>query len=252
MESRTHSHFKGMEAIDHVAEVYTQGVLNSAELHGMETPGKISAAGDALRDCSITLLLLWFLLHHLAVSLTEQLTLFIIFGFSLLVWRAGRSGWLGWSRLERLHRLLAQEKWEIEHHRQQERMELAVLYAAKGFEGKLLEEVLDVLMADGDRLLKVMLQEELGLSLETHDHPLLQALGAASGAFCALAAGFLGYWLAPDWGMLLASLLTLFAGTFLATYRIENRLIPALIWNGGLLALSFGSFYFLIDYFFPK
>ncbi len=100
----------------------------------------------------------------------------------------GRSAWLGWSRLERLHRILAQEKWEIEHNREQEREELGVLYAAKGFEGKLLEDVLDVLMADGDRLLKVMVEEELGLTLESQVHPLKQGLGA--GFECYLPAFF--------------------------------------------------------------
>ena len=34
-------------------------------------------------------------------------------------------------------------------------------------------------MADGDRLLRVMLEEELGFSLEVYDHPLKQALGFA-------------------------------------------------------------------------
>src|SRR6185295_12766345 len=84
--------------------------------------------------------------------------------------------------------VLEQERWEIEHHRQQERDELKELYRAKGFEGKLLEDVLDVLMADDDRLLKVMLEEEMGLQLAQLDHPMKQGLGAAFGA---LVSGFL-------------------------------------------------------------
>lgn len=246
----SHNHFKGQEAIAHVADAHVKGILTSTEMHGSEPSGKISAAADAMRECSIVLLFMWFLLHGLQLPIFEQLTYFAIFGFSLVIWKSGRSGWLGWSRLERLHRILEQEKWEIEHHRQQEREELAVLYAAKGFEGKLLEDVLDVLMADGERLLKVMVEEELGLSLQSYDHPLLQAMGAGLGALSAALGILLAYWLAPSWGVPVVASLLLFCGTYMATHRIENRLIPALIWNAGLLAISFGSFYFLIDYYF--
>ena len=92
---------------------------------------------------------------------------------------------LGWARLERLHRIVEEERYEIENHRQQEREELKELYRAKGFQGKLLDEVVDVLMADGERLLKVMVEEELGLSLQSQEHPLKQGAGSALGAFVA-------------------------------------------------------------------
>src|SRR5262249_44443752 len=128
---------------------------------------------DAARETCLALALLWLFGLHWAALL--------IFSGAWLIWKTGRSAWLGWSRIERLHRIVAQEKWEIEHHRQQEREELGALYAAKGFEGKLLEDVLDVLMADNDRLLRVMVEEELGLSLHSQEHPLKQATGAFLG-----------------------------------------------------------------------
>jgi hypothetical protein len=101
-----------------------------------------------------------------------------LFSFGWAVWKTGRSALLGWGRMERLHRLIEEERWEIQHHRAQERRELGEMYRAKGFDGKLLEEVLDVLMSDDNRLLKVMLEEELGLTLEAYEHPLRQAIGA--------------------------------------------------------------------------
>lgn len=244
------SHFKGKDAIGHVAEAQAQGMIAATEIHGAETSGKVSAGADALRDCSLYLLLGNELLNHTHTEQTVQLTLLAILGASLILWKAGRSAWLGWARLERLHRVLEQEKWEIEHHRQQERDELGVIYAAKGFEGKLLENVLDVLMADGNRLLKVMAEEELGLSLESQEHPLMQSLGASLGALGALLTLLLGLWINSLWGVLVATTLCIATGAALTAFYARNRLVPAIIWNLGLLAISYGSFYFLIDYFF--
>lgn len=244
------THFKGKDAIAHVAEAQAQGIMAAAELHGAETSGKASAGADALRDCSLYLLLGWELLNHTQIDHTARLYLLGILGISLLIWKAGRSAWLGWSRLERLHRVLAQEKWEIEHNRQQERDELRVIYATKGFEGKLLEDVLDVLMADGNRLLKVMAEEELGLSLESHEHPLMQSLGAFMGALAAILTTLLGLWINNQWGALAAAVICIASGGALTAVHARNRIIPAIVWNLGLLAISYGSFYFLIDYFF--
>jgi vacuolar iron transporter family protein len=244
------AHFKGKDAISHVVEAQASGIISSAEIHGTETSGKIAAGADALRDSSLFLLIGWQLLSFSGVGQTNQLYILGILGISLLVWKAGRSAWLGWSRLERLHRILAQEKWEIEHHRQQERDELRELYAAKGFEGKLLEDVLDVLMADGDRLLKVMVEEELGLSLETYEHPLIQSFGAAIGSFFATLAILLGIFLNENVGAVCAAILCVGIGAGIAAFYAKNKMIPAIIWNLGLLALSYSSFYFLIDYMF--
>jgi VIT1/CCC1 family predicted Fe2+/Mn2+ transporter len=196
------------------------------------------------------LALTWGVLQSAGITGSRQLALLSIVGLSLILWKAGRSAWLGWSRLERLHRILAQEKWEIEHNRQQERDELRVLYQAKGFEGKLLEEVLDVLMADGNRLLKVMAEEELGLSLEAYDHPLTQSLGAAIGSFAAVIACLAGAYISPDWGIIAATLLVIASGAAIGAHHADNRYIPAIIWNLGLAAACLGTMYFLLEYFF--
>lgn len=248
-QNKSPSHFAGKEAINHVAEAKAKGMISSFEPHGIEPAGKISSAADSLRECSLFLLLAWQLMDRLSIDIQGQLYYLAIFGFSLLVWKTGRSAWLGWSRLERLHRVLAQEKWEIEHHRQQERDELRVLYAAKGFEGKLLEDVLDVLMADGDRLLKVMVEEELGLSLETYEHPLMQSLGALAGSLASTLAILCGLFAYPEIGPVFATVVCIGVGSVLTAWYATNRLIPAVVWNLGLLVLAYGSFYFLSEYF---
>lgn len=240
-------HFKGKEAVEHVVEHQVEGLLDTAESHGTETPGHISAAADAARETAMVLILLWLLLSHLSMPLEKMLLWLAIFGFGWLVWKMGRSAWLGWSRLERLHRVVAEERWEIEHHRQQERSELAALYAAKGFHGQLLEDVIDVLMSDSDRLLRVMLEEELGLSLESQEHPLKQSFGAGIGTFCALAVCGLLILLMPSFGLLIGSLLVMGASGAITAYYEKNQMIPAVIWNASIGILAYSCAYFLFE-----
>lgn len=248
-EKNLPTHFKGKEAIEHVAEAQAAGRIAAAEIHGMEVPGHISAGADAAREMGVALLLLWMIGDKLHIP--HLFWILASFSLGWTLWKMGRSAWFGWFRLERMHRILSQEKWEIEHNEQQEREELTVLYAAKGFEGKLLKDVIDVLMADGDRLLKVMVEEELGLSLEAHDHPLKQGLGALIGSLVAASICFLSYALYPLYGLPIGALLAIGISAATSARLAQNRLIPAVIWNVGLAILSLGCVYFLSDYLFP-
>ncbi len=245
------AHFKGKEAIAHVAEAQAQGIISSSEIHGTELPGHLSAATDAAREVAFVIALIWLLLSKLGISQANLMGILLITSGGLILWKTGRGAWLAWFRLERLHRIVAQEKWEIEHHRQQEREELKALYAAKGFEGKLLEEVLDVLMADGDRLLRVMIEEELGLSLESHEHPLKQSLGALAGAILGCIIPLLGLLVSPSLGIIIGALLAIALGASIAAFHEKNRIIPAMIWNIGIGAVAFGFVYFILDYIIP-
>jgi hypothetical protein len=207
------SHFGGKEALEHVIQARKKGALAAQEIHGTELPGPLFAALDACKESALLFLLvpLW------PVALAWAL------------WKTGRSALLGWTRLERFHRLIEEERYEIEHHRPQEREELRALYQAKGFKGKLLDEAVETLMADDNRLLQVMLTQELGLPLESMEHPLKQALGA-----------FLGVTIAAT---VLFQPLTAFAliglSALLGAHRARNRLIPALIWNLSLALLAY-------------
>lgn len=248
MTNSPSNHFKGKEAIGHVAEAQAEGLIKRAESHSEELPGTWTAGADAARDTAMALLFLF-----LAVSLYEDkpgemLPILAIFGLGWLLWRAGRSAWLGWARLERLHRILEEEKWEIEHNREQERDELRALYEAKGFQGKLLDEVIAVLMADEDRLLRVMVEEELGLCLEAQDHPLKQAFGAALGSLISLVAAALFFLLSPAWGIPLCAFLVLAAAAWLSAGYEKNRVIPAMLWAVGIGVVAFGAVFFLLDF----
>lgn len=242
------SHFKGKDAVGHVAEAQAQGIIHATEVHGTEMPGHLSAGADACRETALLLSFLWLILAHIELNANQILFYLTIFSLGWVLWKTGRSAWLGWFRLERLHRVLEQERWEIEHHHQQERDELRVLYQAKGFEGKLLEDVLDVLMADNDRLLKVMVEEELGLSLEAYEHPLKQGLGAGIGTLSAALLCLGAYKFFPQYGLPIASATAIGLASTLSARHFQNRTIPAIVWNLGIAALGFGSIYFFIHY----
>lgn len=245
----TSNHFKDKSAYDHVAEVQAQGIISSVEVHGTEVPGHISAAADAARETSIALLFIWCLLIPFHLALMPTIQFLGIFSVGWIVWKCGRSAILGWSRLERLHRVLEQERWEIQHHRQQEREEMRVLYSAKGFEGKLLEEVVDVLMADDNRLLRIMIEEEMRLSLETHEHPLKQAVGAFLGSLVAGVICLASLTLSSN-GILISTFIIIAVAAAMTAQFAQNRWIPSIVWNLGLAAVSFGCVFFLLQYLF--
>lgn len=94
---------------------------------------------------------------------------------------------------------LERERAEIRDNFEQERGEIRELYAAKGFRGDLLEQIIDTLCADDDRLLKVMMEEELGLSLHHVHHPIVVGLwNSAAAAVAGLLLALPLLYLSPD------------------------------------------------------
>jgi VIT1/CCC1 family predicted Fe2+/Mn2+ transporter len=71
------------------------------------------------------------------------------------------------SERERYERERARETWEVEHIPDEERQEITAIYAAKGFSGELLNQVVTTITADKERWVDTMLQEEHGLARET-------------------------------------------------------------------------------------
>ena len=237
-------HFKGKEPFEHVIEAHKKGKSATEEIHGTEMPGHISACTDASKETTVLFLILWVLLNLLHQDPAQFPMTLILFSGGWLIWKVGRSALLGWARLERMHRLIEEERWEIEHHRPQEKEELRALYRAKGFSGKLLEEAVDVLMADDNRLLQVMLQEELGLPLESQEHPLKQAFGAGLGVVIALAVMLFSLYLLPSAGLICAAAVVVGIASGVAAHLERNSITSAIVWNVAVVALAAGIPYF--------
>lgn len=97
----------------------------------------------------------------------------IILGFANLLadgFSMGVSNYLG-TRAENQYRakMRRQELEEIHAYPQGEEEEIRQIFARKGFEGTLLDDVVAVIISDRERWVDTMLQEEHGMSLEDHE-----------------------------------------------------------------------------------
>lgn len=230
-------HFQGQSVFEHLKNARERGARATAETHGTELPGHFFAGADSANETAIAFLILW--------AIGVPFYVFIAFGFGWLIWKTGRSALIGWSRLERVHRLIEEERWEIEHHREQEREELREMYEVKGFSGKLLDEVVNVLMADDNRLLRVMLEEELGLTLEIYEHPLKQAFGAFVGTLACAGVATLAFYFSPTYGIpVIAALIFIITSTLTARFE-KRKKVTNLIWHLALTAFACTGAYFL-------
>lgn len=241
-----HDHFKGKTAHDHVTSKKNEV---ASEIHGDELPGHKGAFLDALRDSTFLFLILWTVGTQLGMTRFSIFIFFVFLAIGWLIWKGVRSFWISASRLERLHRVLKEERYEIENHRPQEREELSVLYQAKGFKGPLLEEVLDVLMADDERLLKIMMEEEMGLSLQNCEHPLKVAFSAALATlFVSIVQCLMLIWF-PKWGILASSGLLISISGYMIAKLQKNDTTSAFIWNLGFAILIYGVLFFSAHWF---
>jgi hypothetical protein len=225
-------HFRGRTALKHLAEVRADNVSASLEVHGAETPGPLFAFLDAARESALLLAFGLIVVDFFHVSTKQKFIVAVSLVVGWTFWKGVRSTMLAWSRLRRMHRVATEEQAEIQTNRPQEREELVALYGAKGFSGPLLDTVVDVLMADQDRLLTVMLQEEMGLRLEENPHPLLQGVSAAGGAVAAFLVLWPALvWLPMIWAAACCVVFVALMGGFFAR-KEKNAVLPALVWNG--------------------
>jgi vacuolar iron transporter family protein len=219
-----------------------------AEFQEEKVPEHIASFWEASLQLSLLGSLLTLIFQHLNLSFEKLFIAFSGLAFGFLIWKGGRVAFLSWNRLLKLHKTIEDERWEIEHRRESERKELETLYSAKGFSDDLLKEVVDTLMSDDNRLLQVMLEEEMGLLLESYVHPLKKGFLAMLGVLSAylVSACFLFFTpsaLATFCPPLLFALMSNFV-----SYRYEKiDFLYNLIWLWAIIIFTLVASYFLID-----
>lgn len=247
MNEKQPTHFKGKEAIAHVIEARSKGKGFMYQEHGSVLSSPYSAAFTLAKETAVLFSFLGLAFHLL--KWPETFPFFISFFLSYLIYKTGKTAILGWTRLERLHRMIEEERYEIEHHRPQEKEELSALYKAKGFSGKLLEEVIDILMADDNRLLQVMLEEEFGLELEKLEHPLKQALGAFLGCSITTILSLITLFFFAPYSLFVLTVFVIITTSFIAGKKEKRQKLPNIVWNLALYSLSFATLYYALQIF---
>jgi vacuolar iron transporter family protein len=232
------SHFDGDSALEHLKKARLKGRNATKEQHVAETPDHLSAGADSAKETAIGALLVYLMLITLGITQVKVHCALFAIVIGWFVWKVGRACVIGWSRLERVNELIADEQYEIVNNREEEREELSEIYRSKGITGELLEQVIDVLMADDSRLLYVMLDEELGIHLENYDHPLKQAFGAAIGVFVSAVFLGLGLFIFPTWGLPAVSLIIVAFAAFMLAYIGQLNKLSSVVWN---LAVAISS-----------
>lgn len=229
----TNRHIKEKTVLEHLAKARKKGYLASVELHNFGFSSKLYSFNDSFRDGIILFALIFLTVGKMLWP--------VAVGFAL--WKGLKITLQGFMRLQRLHILIKEEKYEIEHHRDEERQELMAIYEAKGFKGPILEEVVSTLMADDNRLLQVMLEEEMGVSFETLDHPIVSGFMATLGIVFAMIVS-LGLNFMPL-GLTLGSVIVV---SSVAIYESKKQKIPVftnLVWNIASLMFVFTISYFI-------
>lgn len=140
-----------------------------------DRPYELVHAASAGRDAVVVILLFWAILMGIkAVEHVWPALLAAAVGMAL---HTGIGNAMAiYAQLRYWESELRREREEIRSQPEFEREELRELYRAKGLSGDLLEKVVDTICSDEERLLKVMLEEELGIFFEQRNHPVFTGL----------------------------------------------------------------------------
>ena len=135
------------------------------------------------------------------------------------------------------------EYGEIEHKPEEEKEEVREIYRNKGFEGPLLEQVVDIITADKDRWADVMMKEELGM-MEPSRSPI--TIGAVT-YFAFILVGFIplslylyDYAFAFNGNLFLATCMLTGMG-FAIIGWLKSFVTETSIWKGVLETLVLGA-----------
>lgn len=244
--SHTHDHYSGKDALGHLLDARAKGYSAGSEPHGIESSGIWHAFCDSAKMTGMISLFILLSGHFHPLGLPHMSSLLGL-AVAWALWMGGRSSWLAFTRIDRLLRAIAEEKHEVDNNRAMEKQELKEIYALKGFEGKLLDDVVAVLASDNNRLLEVMLDEELGIKKQCQDHPLLQGFSAFAAS---LSMGLLSVWLYYTcglWGLIFPAIGYVAAAIGSARLSGVDALKSA-VWQVAIAVVSSITLYFALTH----
>lgn len=155
------------------------------------------------------------------------------------------------SRLDNYHKYRKQEYLEVEDMPEAEKEEVREIYKAKGFEGVMLDKVVEVITADKNRWVNVMMKEEHGMVAEKKSPLLIGAVTYLS--FIAIGIIPLLIYVWDFWStirmnlFLLSSLLT--ALGFIIIGMLKTFVNQTPVWKGILETLILGMVAAFVAYF---
>ncbi len=244
MPEKKHLHFEGKSSLEHLIDARQKGAAFDQEVHGSELTGYKAAFFHAAKESSMLLVIALSFLTTGPYFPVEFFAIYILY----TLWKVSYASLQGFAKLERLHQIIEQERWEITHHREQEKEELYELYRAKGFSGQLLEDSITTLMSDDNRLLEVMLQEEIGLKIGQYEHPIKASIGAFFG--CLLP--FTLFFIYPALGAFSAFLMmsaSLFSLGYIESKLEKTPWMTKTFWLTSIGVTLFFSSHFLLRFF---
>jgi VIT1/CCC1 family predicted Fe2+/Mn2+ transporter len=155
------------------------------------------------------------------------------------------------SEKQKFHKHKNIEYWEVDNLPEKEREEIREIYEAKGFEGELLEQVVDVITADKDRWVNDMMKEELEMVEDARSPFIIGAITFVSFVLIGLvplSVYAIDYF--AGWGnnlFLWSSILTGIGFTVIGI--LKAHVTQNAIWKGILETLILGALAALVAYY---
>lgn len=116
------------------------------------------------------------------------------------------------SQIEYYDGEMKRERYEVEQFPEIEKQEIREIYQEKGFQGEILEKIIEHITSDKKRWVEIMMKEELGLSMDSSTSPIKSAVAIGTAyAFGAFIPIIPYIFLEPASGLISSAFLTLVA-----------------------------------------
>ncbi len=234
MESK--NYFKGKSTEEHLSNINSlkNGILESHSFPKNNLIIFFTAFKNLLFYLLAITIFSSIALPHIILSCSLLFSL----GLAYSLWISMQKIWQEWSYLELCHRWIKEERKEIDSNLDQEIQELRYIYKYKGFQNKLLDQIVDYLGSDSNLLLQAMIEDEFGINLKSFPHPLQQGLTLFLGGLTSILIFLCIYsFTSTACATIIIGLFLTFLNT-LSSYLIKNQKIKSAVWSLAIFVFS--------------